>query len=105
MVRVVGGKGGKSREVPITDELLVRLRRFWAAHHNSEWLFPGVGQGWSANTLSRAKAMGAGKKPMSNASVQNAMRMTVASLGWRPVAVANAPSLATPCVIVTQLTC
>ena len=82
VVRVVAGKGGKSREVPITDELLVRLRRFWAAHHNSEWLFPGVGQGWSASTLTRAKAMGACKKPMSNASVQNAMRMTVASLGW-----------------------
>ncbi len=68
----------------MTDELLVRLRRFWAAHHNREWLFPGFGQGWSASKMTRAEAMGACKKPISRASVQNAMRMTVASLGWKP---------------------
>ena len=30
------GKGGKSREVPITHELLVRLRTFWKFHRNPE---------------------------------------------------------------------
>lgn len=83
VLRVVAGKGGKSREVPVTDELLVRLRRFWAAQRNPEWLFPGVGQGWSASKMTRAEAMGLCQKPISRASVQNAMRMTVASLGWQ----------------------
>lgn len=84
VLRVVEGKGGKSREVPLTDELLVRLRRFWAAHRNPEWLFPGIGQGGTASGCSRAEAMSRCKKPISRASVQNAMRMTVASLGWKP---------------------
>ena len=83
VVRVVAGKGGKSREVPITDELLARLRRFWAAHRNPEWVFPGVGQDWKSSQFTRVEAMGGCKKPMSKASVQNAMRMTVVSLGWK----------------------
>jgi len=83
VMRVVRGKGGKSREVPVSEELLRRLRRFWKAHRNPEWLFPGVGQGWKTSQFTKAQAMGRCKHPMSAASIQNAMRMTVVSLGWK----------------------
>jgi integrase len=83
VLRVVNGKGGKSREVPVSDELLARLRCFWKAHRNEEWLFPGVGRRWKTSQFTKAQAMGRCKKPMSNASVQNAMKMTVLSLGWK----------------------
>lgn len=83
MLRVVKGKGGKDREVPVTDALLDRLREFWKAHRNREWLFPGVGRRWKTSQFTKAQAMGRCPKPMSNASVQNAMRMTVVSLGWK----------------------
>lgn len=82
VLRVVKGKGGKDREVPVTDELLVRLRRFWKAHRNPEWIFPGVGRRWKTSQFTRAQAMGRCPHPISNASVQNAMKMTVVSLGW-----------------------
>ena len=83
VLRVIKGKGGKDREVPVTDALLEFLREFWKTHRNREWLFPGVGRRWKTSQFTKAQAMGRCAKPMSNASVQNAMRMTVVSLGWR----------------------
>jgi integrase len=82
VVRVINGKGGKSREVPVSEELLVRLRRYWKAHRNPEWLFPGVGQGWNAQRCSLAEAMGRSKHPISVSAVQNALKAIVLSLGW-----------------------
>jgi integrase len=82
VVRIVHGKGGKSREVPVSDELLARLRRYWKAHRNPEWLFPGVGQGWNPQRCSRAEAMGTVKKHISNSAVQDALKASVLSLGW-----------------------
>lgn len=83
VLRVVKGKGGKDREVPVSGELLVRLRRFWSAHRNPEWLFPGIGRRWKTSQFTKAEAMGRCPNPMSNASVQNAMKMTVLSLKWK----------------------
>ena len=83
MLRVVKGKGGKDREVPVTDALLELLRAFWKEHRNPEWLFPGVGRRWKTSQFTKAQAMGRCPQPMSNASVQNAMKMTVCSLGWK----------------------
>lgn len=83
VLRVLNGKGGKSREVPVSEELLARLRVFWKAHRNAEWLFPGVGRRWKSSQYTKAEAMGRCRKPMSPASVQNAIKMTVLSLGWR----------------------
>jgi integrase len=83
VVRVVNGKGGKSREVPISEELLLRLRRYWKAHRNPEWLFPGVGQGWNPQRCSRAEAMGRAKNHISNSAVQDALKAIVESLGWQ----------------------
>ena len=78
----VKGKGDKLREVPISEELLERLRRYWKAHRNPEWLFPGVGQGWTPKRCSLAKAMHRSDHPISNSSVQNALKAVVMSLGW-----------------------
>lgn len=82
VLRVVGGKGLKDREVPITDGLIARLRVFWKAHRNPEWIFPATGRGWKSAGRTLAQAMGRSDKPMSDASVQSAMRATVISLGW-----------------------
>jgi integrase len=82
VVRVVNGKGGKSREVPVSEELLIRLRRYWKAHRNEEWLFPGVGQGWTPKRCSLAEAMHGSDHPISVSSVQNALKAIVLSLGW-----------------------
>jgi len=83
VLRVENAKGGKERDVPISAQLVERLRRFWKAHRNREWLFPGVGRRWKTSQFTKAEAMGRCAQPMSTASVQNAMRMTVVSLGWR----------------------
>ena len=40
---------GKNREVPISAELLVRLRNSWAYQRNPNWLFPAVGRGWKSS--------------------------------------------------------
>jgi integrase/recombinase XerD len=82
VLRVVGAKGLKDREVPITDQLIARLRFFWKAHRNPEWMFPATGRGWKSAGKTLAQAMGRSPKPMSPASVQAAMRATVISLGW-----------------------
>ena len=82
VLRVVNGKGGKSREVPISEELLVRLRRYYRAHRNPEWLFPGVGQGWNPQRCSLAEAMHRARSHISTSSVQNALKAVVLALGW-----------------------
>ena len=79
---VIKGKGGKSREVPVSEELLVRLRRYWKAHRNPEWLFPGVGRGWNPQRCSLAEAMGKAGNHVSNSAVQDALKAIVLSLGW-----------------------
>lgn len=82
VLRVVAGKGLKDREVPISPALIGRLRTFWKAHRNPEWIFPATGRGWKSAGRSLASAMHQSTKPMSDASVQAAMRKTVISLGW-----------------------
>ena len=81
VLRVVGGKGNKDREVPITDELICRLREFWKIHRNPEWMFPATGRGRNRKGMTLASAMRRSDKPMSTSSVQSAMRATVLSLG------------------------
>jgi integrase len=81
VLRVENAKGGKPREVPVTPELLARLRRFWKAHGNREWLFPGLTRRWKSSQMTRAEAMGICTQPMSAASVQQAMKVAVAESG------------------------
>lgn len=82
VLRVVGGKSNKDREVPLSDELLTRLRAFWKQHRNPEWMFPAPGRGWMTKGTTLASAMGRSTKHLSDGSVQAAMRATVLSLGW-----------------------
>lgn len=82
VLRVVGGKGGRDREVPLSDELILRLRAFWRVHRNPEWMFPAPGRGWKSAGATMAAAMRRSERPMSTSSVQAAMRSTVTALGW-----------------------
>ncbi|MEM9267927.1 MAG: site-specific integrase [Pseudomonadota bacterium] len=81
LIRVVEGKGGKQREVPITPELLARLRRFWASHRNPEWLFPGTGRGWKSSCISLREALHACPHAMTKASVWTAIKVAKAECG------------------------
>lgn len=81
VVRVVDGKGGRQREVPITAELLARLRVFWKSHRNPEWLFPGTGRGWKSSGRSLREAMRAARHHMTKASVWAAIKVAKAECG------------------------
>ncbi len=81
VIRITHTKGGREREVPITPELHMRLRRFWASHRNPEWLFPGTGRGWKSSGTSLREALHRCKKAMSDASVWQAMRVAKAECG------------------------
>ncbi len=81
VIRVNKGKGGKSREVPITPELLERLRVFWKSHGNTRWLFPGVGRGWKGSGISKRDAMCRCEHPMTHASIWTAINLAKAETG------------------------
>jgi integrase/recombinase XerD len=83
VICILDGKGGKNREVPVAPQMLERLRRYWRAHRNVRWLFPGVGRGWRDRFHSLAQAMAQGTTPMSVSSVQAALRMATASCGLK----------------------
>lgn len=69
------GKGGKTREVPMNPALIDRLRTFYLAHQNSEWLFPATFGYYRKNSsLSLANAMRHGTQPMSVDSSRHAFR-------------------------------
>ena len=57
VVRIVEGKGGRMREVPISCAMVERLCRYWSFHRNKRWLFAGVGRGWKDRTRSLSQAM------------------------------------------------
>jgi integrase/recombinase XerD len=44
-IRVVQGKGGKDRYVPLEYDALELLRAWWRSSHPRLWLFPGQGEG------------------------------------------------------------
>lgn len=81
VLRVINGKGGKHREVPISPEMIQRLREFWKLHRNPKWIFPGIGRGWKAKFGKAGPALGASAKPMSMSSVQAAMVRCVEGSG------------------------
>jgi len=83
VLRIVEGKGGKAREVPISPEMVRRLRVYWKFHRNPRWIFPGVGRGWKERTRSLSRAMSEAREAMSVSAVQNALRMTLAGSGLK----------------------
>jgi integrase len=42
MLRVIGGKGGKNRQVPVSPGMFAVLRGWWRQHRNKVWLFDSV---------------------------------------------------------------
>jgi integrase len=77
ILRVLDGKGGKNREVPMAPQMIERLRAYWCFHRNAHWLFPGVGRGWKERSRTLQAAMAAATEPMSVSSVQAALRVVV----------------------------
>jgi len=86
VVRVIDGKGGRNREVPISPEMIQRLKGYWCFHRNLKWLFPGVGRGWRERCRTLQAAMAGAEAPMSVSSVQAALRIVVAAAGIKKAA-------------------
>jgi integrase len=49
MIRVVQGKGGIDREVPLSRKLLPTLREYYRWMRPQTWLFPGTVNNWRAD--------------------------------------------------------
>jgi integrase/recombinase XerD len=79
VVRVIDGKGGRNREVPIAPQMIERLRGYWSFHRNRAWLFPGVGRAWRERCKTLQVAMASADSAMSVSSVQAALRIVVAA--------------------------
>jgi integrase len=54
-VRIVQGKGAKDRYVPLADDLLDELRRYWRALRPRSWLFPSAGDANKPLAVSQAQ--------------------------------------------------
>jgi len=66
MIHVHRGKQAKDRYVPLPEETLLLLRKYWATHRNQLLIFPALGRnGKQASTAT---------SPMAIASVQGALR-------------------------------
>jgi len=66
MIHVHRGKGAKDRYVPLPENTLVLLRKYWATHKNPVLIFPALGRG---RTLGHTS-----ENPMAIESVQGAFR-------------------------------
>ena len=69
MLFVHRGKGAKDRYVPLPDEALILLRRYWKTHRNPNLLFPALGRGHRNGPTATI--------PMNRASVQGALGRAV----------------------------
>lgn len=102
VLRVINGKGGRNREVPVAPEMFARLRQWWARHRNPRLLFPGVGRAWKQKYGCNLTAMKLAQQPMSEASVQQAMKAAILT---SPRASPSPGSTATRCATATPRTC
>ena len=66
MIHVHRGKGAKDRFVPLPQNTLDLLRRYWASHKNPKLIFPAKGRGGNKAPTTQ--------KPMSIEGVQGAFR-------------------------------
>lgn len=81
IIRIVDGKGGKQREVPITAELHRYLQHFWKTHRNQEWLFPGATRGWKSPGILLHEVLRESDHPMTKASIWQALKVAKAECG------------------------
>jgi len=79
ILRIRKGKGGKSREVPISSEVHQRLRAFWSWHRNPKWLFPAAGRGWKRATL--RQHLRQNNNAMSSSTARTGFKVALASSG------------------------
>lgn len=77
VLRVLNGKGGRNREVPVAPEMFARLECWWKRHRNPRFLFPGLGRGWKDRSGSKLAAMREATHPISESGVQVAMKAAV----------------------------
>lgn len=73
MIHVHRGKGAKDRYVPLPEDTLELLRKYWRTHRNSKLIFPAVGR-------SRVKAP-TSTIPMSIEGVQGGLRRAKVAAG------------------------
>ncbi len=73
MIHVRNGKGARDRYVPLPHTTLKILRSYWAVHGNKTLLFPAAGRS--------GKGCPEATKPMSNYSVQRAMKLALVDAG------------------------
>lgn len=74
-------KGGHERDIPISPELLLKLRAFWKWHRNPEWLFPAPGRAWKSSGIPLQQALHDSRKSMSNSSAWAAIKLTKVECG------------------------
>ncbi len=67
LLHVRAGKGGKDRTVPLPEQTLALLRRYWRTHRHPTLLFPALGRGGK-----NGRAATAATTAMDRASVQGA---------------------------------
>lgn len=70
-------KGGKDRYVPVSPGMIQELRAFWKMHRNPCWIFPGMERGWKFQKEGAAAIAGRCNHPMSEESIQNALRLAL----------------------------
>jgi integrase/recombinase XerD len=73
LIHVQRGKGAKDRFVPLPDDTLILLRKYWKTHRHPRLLFPASGRGHNKTPLSDF--------PMAIASVQGAFRQAKLAAG------------------------
>ena len=80
MVHIHRGKGAKDRYVPLPQDTLVLLRRYWATPRHPPWLFPATGRDQKQSSTAT--------EPMSRNAVQGAFRKAKQRAGINKVGVA-----------------
>ena len=69
VLRVVHGKGGRDRDVPLSPTLVAALREYWRWMRPETYLFPGTKDGWRAD------------RPITTKPVWEAVRFAAARAG------------------------
>lgn len=77
VLRILNGKGGKNREIPVAPEMFNLLGLWWKSHRHLRFLFPGVGRAWKEKYGCNRTAMRVAQQPMSEASVQQAIKAAI----------------------------
>ena len=78
IIRVVAGKGGKDRDLPLSPALLEILREYWRWRKPKPYLFPSRNLGADPNNPSRTKPSGSPvARPRARLASANASPLTL----------------------------